>query len=72
MVVSLKEDNHLSKQQEEKSKFLRVKEVATVLDVSIPHAYSVMRKLNKELAAKGYIITAGRLSRKYFEERMYG
>ncbi len=51
MAVSFKEDNYLSKQQEEKSKFLRVQEVATVLDVSIPHAYSIMRKLNKELAA---------------------
>jgi hypothetical protein len=55
----------------EKSRFIRVGEVAETLDVSITHAYKVIRDLNAELKAKGYIVTAGRLSRKYFEERMY-
>lgn len=58
-------------EQKEKSKFVRVDEVAKLLDVSIPHAYSIMRKLNKELEVKGFIINSGRLSRKYLEERMY-
>jgi Mn-dependent DtxR family transcriptional regulator len=62
----------MTKQPEEKSKFVRVEEVAQLLDVSVPHAYKIMRDLNKELRDKGYIVTAGRLSRKYFEERMYG
>lgn len=58
-------------QPEEKSKFVRVEEVAKLLDVSIPHAYKIMQQLNKELKAKGMIVTSGRLSRKYLEERMY-
>lgn len=61
----------MTKQPEEKSKFVRVQELAEILDVSVPQAYRIMRKLNKELEEKGYIITAGRLSRKYLEERMY-
>lgn len=55
----------------EKTKFVRVDEVASLLDVSIPHAYKIMRDLNKELAVKGMIINSGRLSRRYLEERMY-
>lgn len=61
-----------AKQPEEKSKFVRVEELAQLLDVSVPHAYRIMRQLNKELEAKGMIVNAGRLSRKYLEERMYG
>lgn len=52
-------------------KFLRVAEVSELLDVSQSHAYKIMRQLNKELEAKGKIVTAGRVSRKYLEERMY-
>jgi hypothetical protein len=28
--------------------------------------------LNKELEEKGYLVTKGRISRKYFEEHFYG
>ena len=58
-------------QPEKKSIFVRVDEVAKLLDVSTPHAYKIMRELNKELASKGMIVNSGRLSRKYLEERMY-
>ena len=39
----------------EEKKFIRVEEVARVLDISESHAYKIMRKLNSELEAKGYI-----------------
>lgn len=52
----------------EPPKFLRV---AAMLDISESHAYKIMRQLNKELEAKGKIVTAGRVSRRYLEERMY-
>ena len=55
----------------EPPKFLRVAEVAEILGVSQSHAYKIMRQLNKELEAKGKIVTAGRVSRRYLEERMY-
>ena len=36
------------------------------------YAYKVVRLLNKELEAKGFITVAGRVSRRYFEEKFYG
>lgn len=51
------------------SKFMRVQEVAEILEISQSSAYKIMRQLNKELEAQGKITTAGRLSRRYFEER---
>lgn len=35
-------------------------------------AYKIIRKLNKELNEKGYITVAGKVSKKYFNERYYG
>jgi Mn-dependent DtxR family transcriptional regulator len=56
---------------EEKPKFVRVDEVAELLDVSQSHAYKIMRELNTELKRKGKITNAGRVSRRYLEERLY-
>ena len=53
-------------------KFIRVEEVAKELDVSVPYAYKIIRKLNDELKAKGFITIAGRVNRQYFNERLYG
>ena len=56
---------------EEKARFVRVEEVAELLDVSESHAYKIMRELNAELRRKGKITNAGRVSRRYLEERLY-
>jgi len=56
----------------EEKKFIRVDEVARVLDISESHAYKIMRKLNRELEEKGFITVAGRINRQYFNERLYG
>lgn len=53
------------------NKFMRVEEVAEVLEVSTSFAYKVIRQLNDELKAKGYITIAGRINREYFYERVY-
>ena len=53
-------------------KFMKVDEVAEELDCSKTHAYVIMRKLNTELSKQGYIITKGRLSRRYFQSEFYG
>ena len=54
------------------NKFIRVDEVAKELDVSKPYAYKLIRQLNEELKAKGFITIAGRVIRQYFNERLYG
>lgn len=55
-----------------KELFIRAEEVATQLGVSKPYAYKLVRKLNKELSAEGYLTISGRVSRKYFEKKLYG
>ena len=52
--------------------FMRVEEVAEELDVSIPYAYKLIKRLNDELAATGCITIAGRIDRKFFHEKFYG
>lgn len=50
---------------------LTVDEVAEILTVSKSKAYESVRQLNKELKAKGFITVAARVSKTYFNERMY-
>ena len=51
--------------------FMRVEEVAEEMGVSVPYAYKLIRKLNKELKATGCITIAGRIDRKFFYEKFY-
>lgn len=55
-----------------KNQFIRADDVAKELDVSKPYAYKIIRQLNDELKAKGFITVAGRVNRQYFKERFYG
>lgn len=52
--------------------FISAKEVAQDLQVSDSYAYRLIRKLNEELERQGYVIVKGKISRQYFEERVYG
>lgn len=52
--------------------FISAKEVAQDLQVSDSYAYRLIRKLNQELEGQGYVIIKGKISRQYFEERVYG
>lgn len=51
--------------------FMRVEEVAQEMGVSVPYAYKLIRRLNKELQEKGCITIAGRIDRKFFHEKFY-
>ena len=55
----------------EQVKFLFVADVMEILGISQSKAYQIMRRINKELEAEGYIIIAGRVSRQRFYERFY-
>lgn len=52
--------------------FVKVEEIAKDLDVSKPFAYKLVKEMNDELKSKGFITIAGRVSRKYYEEKFYG
>ena len=52
--------------------FISAKEAARELEVSDSFAYRLVRKLNDELEKQGFVVVKGKISRKYFEERVYG
>ena len=55
------------------STFMRVDDVAKELGVSKSYAYKLIRKLNGELKSMGYLTVTGRISKKYFLEKVcYG
>ena len=53
------------------SVFIGMDEVRDVLNVSQAEAYRVIKRLNDELAEKGYLTVRGRTNRKYLEDRLY-
>ena len=53
-------------------RFLTANDVAEYMGISVPMAYKIIRRLNDELVAAGYIIVSGRICRSYFEKKIYG
>lgn len=54
------------------SLFIRADEVIHLLGVSKSEAYRIIKRLNDEMASKGYIVVNGRVNRRYLEEQIYG
>lgn len=53
--------------------FINAKEAAAILGVSVSKAYGIIRDLNSQLKASGYIVIPGRVNRTYFNEKcLYG
>lgn len=48
---------------------LRMAEVAQLLDVKPSRAYSIIKQLNNELTAQGYMTLSGRIEKSYLLER---
>ena len=55
-----------------KNLFIKAEEIAKELGVSKPYAYKLIRKLNEELKNRGFITISGKVSRQFFEEKIYG
>ncbi len=51
---------------------MSVDDIAKELDCSKSHAYKLVKSLNQELAAQGYITMAGRIPRAYWAKKMFG
>ena len=49
---------------------IRDREVSEELGISKPYAYKLVREMNEELKQKGFITIPGRVSRRYFEEKL--
>lgn len=56
----------------ENKKYLTANDVANYLGISIPKASKIIRRLNDELVAQGYLVVTNRISRSYFEQKLYG
>ena len=52
--------------------YITASELAELLDVSLGHAYKIIRRLNQELEKEGFITLAGKVPKRYFEKRWYG
>lgn len=52
--------------------YVTADELVETLGVSKGKAYQIIRQLNDELVAEGFIKIAGKCPRKYFEKRYYG
>lgn len=52
--------------------YITAAEMAEMLGFSKPYAYKLIKQMNEELDAKGFITIPGEVATKYFEEKFYG
>jgi hypothetical protein len=52
-------------------KFYTASDVSMLLEFSESSAYRKIHALNTELLAKGKIVISGKISKRYFDERLY-
>ncbi len=52
----------------ENKRFLTAQDVMEMLEVSLSYSYKLIRRLNAELEADGFVTIKGRVSTKYFME----
>lgn len=52
--------------------FLTATDVSEYMGISIPMAYKIIRRLNDELKAQGFITVSGKINRLYFEKKVAG
>ena len=50
--------------------YLSASDVGQIMNYSTSNSYAIIKQLNAELKAKGYIIRSGQIPRKYFMERV--
>ena len=56
----------------EEKRFLTATDVSRYMEISVPMAYKVIRRLNDELKEQGCLTISGKVSRSYFEKKVYG
>ena len=52
--------------------FIKADKLANELDISQAMPYKMIAQRNAELRAKGYTTVGGRVSRRYYQEKIYG
>lgn len=51
--------------------FITVNEIRQVLGIGRSKAYELIKRMNKELEAQGYITISGKVPTGYFRKRLY-
>ena len=54
------------------SQYMTVNDVMQVIGCKEGLAYKIIRNMNSELKAKGYLTVNGKVPRRYFQEKIYG
>lgn len=57
--------------ENDEKKFLTAKDVAEIIRSSEASAYRIIKEMNEELKKRGKIIIPGKISKRYFEEKVY-
>ena len=52
--------------------FLNAADVSEYMGISKPMAYKIIRRLNDELRAQGFVTVSGKINRRYFEQKVNG
>ena len=52
------------------SKYYKAEDVMRMLECSSAYAYKIIRQLNEELKAAGYITVAGKVPKGYFNKKL--
>jgi len=56
----------------QKNYMMNANDVANEIGVSKGHAYKLIRQLNGELEASGYLTVSGKIPRAFWEKKFYG
>ena len=54
------------------AQYITATEVAEIMGISRSKSYQIVRQLNKELKAQGYLTVAGKCPIQYFKQKFYG
>lgn len=52
------------------SKYYKAEDVMILLECSATYAYKIIKRLNEELAAEGYIVVRGKVPKTYLEKKL--
>ena len=61
-----------SRQKRQGGFYITATEVAEIMGISRSKSYQIVRQLNKELKAQGYLTVAGKCPIQYFKQKFYG
>lgn len=55
-----------------RAQFITAAEVAEIMGISRSKSYQLVREMNRELKANGFVTVAGKCPIQYFKQKVYG